>query len=399
MDFGLTGAQRRLRDRCLELAADFATRSAAHDRDGTHPLENYEILKGEGFLALTVAPEFGGAGHSFLDHTIAYEALGQGCPSTALAFNMHASVVMPILQSPDIAPDVKAMIADLVVGQRRMIGGNFSEPSTTSIIGERPLATRVRRVADGWRITGKKMFASMIGASDYTMVLAYPDDATTPTAGALVMVPREAPGRSLNMNWDVLGMRATRSDQLVLEDCALPDNAVILRTDDIRGFRLAYLNWFWGSYTAVYLGLAVAAMNELIRAMHDRRPEGYAQSLAWHPDIRRHAGELSAELEAARLITYRSAWLSDSEGPTAETTAALYRAKYAVGQAVSRITRVALTLGGAHGIFKGTRMEQLFRDGALAEIQPPPTDFCVQQVGIHALGLDPAQILPPMKPA
>ena len=100
MDFGLSDVQRRLRERCLELAADFATRSSAHDVDGSHPTENYDRLRAEGFLALTMPRDFGGAGHSFLDHTIAYEALGQGCPSTALSFNMHASVVMPVLQSP-----------------------------------------------------------------------------------------------------------------------------------------------------------------------------------------------------------------------------------------------------------------------------------------------------------
>ena len=399
MNFGLTDTQRHLQVRCLELAADFATRSAVHDRDGSHPTENYDRLRAEGFLALTVPQAYGGAGQSFLDHTIAYEALGQGCPSTALSFNMHASVVMPILQSAEISAASKAMIADLVVAGGQMIGGNFSEPSTTSLIGERPLTTRVRQVADGWRITGRKMFASMLEAADHVLVLAHPDDATAPTAGALVLIPRGAPGRSVNANWDVLGMRATRSDALVLDDCWVDARAMIFRSDDIRPFRLAYLNWFWGSYTAVYLGVAVAALNELIRAMQARQPEGYAQPLAWHPDVRRHVGELSAELEAARLITYRSAWLSDTQGPTPETTAALYRAKYAVGMAVSRITRVALTLGGAHGIFKGSRLEQLFRDGALAEIQPPPTDFCIQQMGIYALGLDPAEMLPPMRRA
>jgi alkylation response protein AidB-like acyl-CoA dehydrogenase len=81
--------------------------------------------------------------------------------------------------------------------------------------------------------------------------------------------------------------------------------------------------------------------------------------------VRRHVAEVSVDLEAARLITYRSAWLSDTQGPTVETTAALYRAKYMVGEAVTRITRAALTLSGAHGIFKGLRLEQLFRDGAL----------------------------------
>ena len=398
MEFGFSAAQRDLQRRCLDLAADFATRSPAHDRDGSHPTENYDRLRAEGFLALSVSREFGGAGYGFLDHTIAYEALGQGCPSTALAFNMHASVVNPVLESPEISAATKRMIADYVVRDRQMIGGNFSEPSTTSFIGERPLATRVRRADGGWRVTGRKMFASMLEAADHVMVLAYPDGATAPTAGALVLVPRGAPGRRVNANWDVLGMRATRSDQLLLDDCFVPDHAILLRTDDIRVFRREYLNWFWGSYTAVYLGVAVAAYEELIRMVQARKPEGYAQSLAWHPDVRRQVAQLSADLEAARLITYRSAWLSDTQGPTAETTTALYRAKYVVGQAVSRITRTALTLGGAHGIFKGSRLEQLFRDGALAEIQPPPSDFCLWNMGQYELGLDPAEMLPPMKP-
>jgi alkylation response protein AidB-like acyl-CoA dehydrogenase len=399
VDFALSPNQQRLQRRCLELAADFATRSAEHDRDGSHPIENYQRLRAEGFLALAVSAEWGGAGASFLDHTIAYEALGQGCPSTALAFNMHASVVMPVLQSPEVSATAKRRIADLVVHQQQLIGGNFSEPGTTSLVGARPLSARARAVDGGYSITGRKMFASMLQAADKVLVMAYPDGSTGPHAGVLLLVPRDAEGRRVEANWDTLGMRATRSDSLILDDCRLPESALIFRSDDIRAFRLDYLNWFWGSYTAVYLGVAVAAYDALRKLVHARQPLGYAQPLAYHPDVRRHVAELSATLEAARLITYRSAWLSDTQGPTPETTAALYRAKFVVGEAVSRITRVALTLGGAHGIFKGSRLEQLFRDGALAEIQPPPADFCLWAMGLHELGLDPADVLPPMRPA
>ena len=101
MDFRITDQQEHLRQRCLALATDFATRAAEHDRDASHPTENYDRLRAEGFLALTIAPAFGGLGFDFLSHTLAYEALGQGCPATALAFNMHASVVMPLLVPPD----------------------------------------------------------------------------------------------------------------------------------------------------------------------------------------------------------------------------------------------------------------------------------------------------------
>ena len=399
MDFQLSQDQQRLQQRCLDLAADFSTRSSEHDRDASHPIENYDRLRREGLLELTIPRSLGGAGASFLDHTIAYEALGQGCPSTALAFNMHASVVMPVLESTEVSTDTKRRVADLVVRQRRLIGGNFSEPGTTSLIGDRPLNVRARQMDGGYSITGRKMFASMLEAADYVMVMAYPDAATSPFAGMLLLVPPDAVGRRVNANWDVLGMRATRSDSLVLEDCRVPESAVVFESDDIRQFRHAYLNWFWGSYTAVYLGIAVAAYNEMRNVMKARQPQGYVQALAYHPDVRRHVAEMSVDLDAARLITYRSAWLSDTQGPTPETTAALYRAKYMVGEAVSRITRVALTLGGAHGIFKGSRLEQLFRDGAIGPIQPPPADFCLWNMGIYELGLDPTEVLPPMKSA
>ena len=342
--------------------------------------------------------DYGGQGESLLGHTIAYEALGQGCPSTALSFNMHASVVNPVLESPEVPEEAKRLIARMVVGEGKLIGGNFSEPGHTSLIGERPLSARVRRVAGGYRLTGRKMFASMLEAADGVLVLAYPDGSASPTAAALMLVPPGAPGRRVEANWDVLGMRATRSDSLVLEDCELGPAAAILWTEDLRKFRRDYFNWFWGSYTAVYLGVAVAAYDELRRVVHARRPAGYAQPLAYHPDVRRHVAELSAAIEGARLATYRSAWLSDTQGPTDETTAALYRAKYLVGEAVGLATRAALTIAGAHAIFKGSRLEQLFRDGALGAIQPPQSDFCLWSVAIHELGLDPAQVQPPMRP-
>ena len=125
-------------------------------------------------------------GASFLDHTLAYEVLARGCPSTALAFNMHASVVMPLLESAEVSTEAKRCIADLVVQQRTLIAGNFSEPVTTSLIGERRLKARARRADGGYRVTGRKMFASMLEAPDFVLVFAYPDGATSPSAGIMV---------------------------------------------------------------------------------------------------------------------------------------------------------------------------------------------------------------------
>jgi len=134
-----------------------------------------------------------------------------------------------------------------------------------------------------------------------------------------------------------------------------------------------------------------------LAVLKERRPPGYTQSLAYHPDVRRQVAQMSVDIEAARLVTYHSAWLSDTQGPTPETLAALHRAKYIVGEVASRVTRMALGLAGAHAIFKGKRLELLFRDGALAPIQAPQADFCLHNIGLHALGLDPEDLLPPLK--
>ena len=125
---------------------------------------------------------------------------------------------MPLLESAEVSTETKRRVAELVVRERKLIAGNFSEPVTTSLIGERPLKARARRAKGGYRVTGRKMFASMLEAADFVLVMAYPERAMSPSAGIILMLPREAEGRSVDPNWDVLGMRATRSDSLILDE-------------------------------------------------------------------------------------------------------------------------------------------------------------------------------------
>ena len=399
MEFQITEAQRELRESARRLAADFATRAAQHDRDASDPAENYAALRDAGFYGLNVPAELGGGGVGLLGWSLAAEELAQGCASTALSFNMHLSVVGPVMESPLVPRATKERLAKMVVHEGKLIGGNFSEPATSGLVGTAIPLARARRVEGGYRITGRKAFASMIGVADFAMVMAYPDESTSPSAAMVLLVPRDAEGRRVDKVWDTMGMRATRSDAMTLDDCWVSDDALIVRSDDIIPFRRNGANWFWASYTAVYLGIAVAAYQAIVKNVQERTPPGFSQPLAYHPDVRRHVGEMSVDLEAARLLTYHSAWLSDTHGPTPATIAALYRAKYFVGEAVTRITRTAMTLGGAHALFKASPLERFFRDGAVAPVQFPPRDFCLSSLGILELGLDPQDVLPPMKSA
>lgn len=397
MHFELTTEHKRIQGECRELAADFASRAAEHDRAATHPVENYARLRDAGYHTLNIPKELGGRGEHLFGHSLAIEALAQGCPATALSFNMHLAWVGYLMENIDIDPPVKQRVAELVVDGKNLIAGSTSEASTSALLGAYAPATRARRVDGGFVINGKKFFSSMVGTADYRAVPARREDATTPSAAIVFLVPRSAAGQTVEPVWDVLGMRATRSDCLLLDDCFVPDESVVFDTDDFFPSIARGANWFWASYTAVYLGVAAAIYAEVVRVVQARIPQGFTQPMAYHPDVRRKIAEMNTDLESARLMVYHSAWLSDAEGPTKAATAAMYRAKYLVGEAVARIGRNALTLGGAHTLFKTSPLERLFRDGTVGAIQFPPSDFCLSSVGTLALDLDAHEIQPPLK--
>src|SRR5262250_3196875 len=162
MEFHITAEQRRLQQRARCLAEDFATRAAQHDREASHPVENYRTLRDAGFYGLNVPTALGGSGVGLLAWTLAAAELGQGCASTALAFNMHLSIVGPFMESPLVPDAVKARVAHMVVHEGKLIAGNFSEPATSGLVGTPVPTTRARRVDGGYRLTGRKAFASML---------------------------------------------------------------------------------------------------------------------------------------------------------------------------------------------------------------------------------------------
>ena len=178
MDFQITEEHVRLQQRCRQLAEDFATRAALHDREATDPVENYALLRQAGFYALNVPKDLGGWGLGLLGYALAAEELAQGCPATALAFNMHPCMVGPLMEHPLVTMDVKQRVARLVVQEQQLLAGNLSEPTTSALLGTYTPTARARRVDGGYRLTARKAFASMIEAADSCIVVVHPDDAS-----------------------------------------------------------------------------------------------------------------------------------------------------------------------------------------------------------------------------
>ena len=168
--------------------------------------------------------ELGGAGVGLLGYSLAAEELGQGCASTALVVQ-HAPVGGGAGDGEPAGVEAPRAAGPMVVHDRKLIGGNFSGADHVGAGRDARPLTRARRVDGGYRVTGRKTFASMLEAADYCVVMAYPDEATTPTAAMILLVPAGGRGPPRRTVWDTLGMRATRSDSMVLEECWVPDEA------------------------------------------------------------------------------------------------------------------------------------------------------------------------------
>jgi alkylation response protein AidB-like acyl-CoA dehydrogenase len=398
MDFALTPDQVRIRDVCRALAEDFAGRADEHDREATSPLKDYEALRDAGLYGLMVPKDFGGWGAGFVGYCIAAEELAQGAPATAMSFNMHCALLAIGFNLP-LPDQVKQQIADLVVKEGKLTCGSLSEVGHAGLLySTRTCSTQLRRVDDGYLLNGRKTFCTMADAADFICLYAHPEEDANPDSAVLLFLPAGLPGLRIEPAWDTLGMRATRSDTLIIENCVVPPEAVLeppvpslpdfLRDTD------AILNI---PYTAVYLGIGVGAFRAAIAAVKTRVPKGYSQPIAYQPEIRRRVAVMSAQLEAARRLLHFAAWLVDTGAPTAEALAAFLKAKYVVGETVAAATRSALEMGGAHATFKGSALERFFRDGATATIMPPPSEWCLTQLGISELGLDPAEVLPTLR--
>jgi len=399
MDFSLTDDQRHIQAVCRELAADFATRAALHDREASAPVENYAALRKAGLFGLTIPKELGGWGAGFLGYAIAAEELAQGCASTALSFNMHCVVAQTLTTAPVLSSASRQRVADLIVNERKLIAALLSEPGTTNLLySTRACSTEARRVPDGYVLTGKKAFASMVEASDYAAIFVHPEHAPSPESVVVALVPVNAPGLRVEQVWDTLGMRATRSDNVILDNCFVPaamvfDDLVIPSIGNFLATNESAINL---PYTAVYLGVGFAVLRAITDSVRRRQPKGYAQPVAYHPDIRRRVAKMSAELEAARWLLRYAAWRADKEGQTPDVEAAYFKAKYVLGEAVAAASRSALEMGGAHAVFRGSPIERLFRDAATATIMQPSSDVCLSELSMYQLQLDRTAIQPPL---
>lgn len=370
-------------DAARDLVPQLAARAPEHDVAGTFPADDIADLRAAGLLGLMVPTRLGGAGASFADYAEVAMVLGAASGSTALIFNMHASVTGAMaLTDDDLAralgvPESYFPARDAVL-TGAAAGRHYAVAMSERLAGSRlsQTATTYEPVEGGWRITGTKAFCSGAGHVDAYLVAARRGDLISqflvPAGAGITVVP----------TWDALGMRATASHDLEL-DVLVPADALL---GQIEGLALLLAQvmpqWLIASYAAVYVGVAQAAVDAAADYAGRR-------GLGALPMVRARIGRADAQVAAARQVV-RAMARSVTESPgTPEANRWVWRAKLLAGDTATSVATSLLEACGTGATRRGSVLERLYRDARCGAVQPATSDVCADWLGGAALGQDP----------
>lgn len=347
-----------------ELAVDFATRAAEHDRENSFPLENVERMKETGYTALLVPERHGGLGADLEDFVLCQEALAQGCAPTALAINMHLFGIGSMVERLRGTAEEETFME--MLGRGRMIlGGGISEPETGGDWGF--FATRARHDEAGYVLNGRKVFTSLSPVIDLFMVMATIED-SAPPASATFVVARGTPGAEIVETWNALGMRATSSHDLILKDVRVPETAKAADERPIGPIddsAISLFTWFSLSIAAIYTGLAMAAYRWTREFAGRFKPLLLPRPIKYLPGVQFAAAEAEALIAQSRALYLGVAreYLADRAAFQGEAgLARTVLPKYVATNNAVRVVDQCMEIAGAHGFVKRNPLERYFRD-------------------------------------
>jgi alkylation response protein AidB-like acyl-CoA dehydrogenase len=218
-------------------------------------------------------------------------------------------------------------------------------------------------------------------------------DATDPAGPQIIhfFMPRETPGYRIEPTWDTLGMRATRSDDTILEGAFIPDKYVArkLPAGAADLFVLSIFGWAEPSFANIYLGLARRALDLAIKGVRGKTSLALTRSMAYHPEIQHNFAEATFAIEAAEALVDKVAddW-SNGVDHGGNWPLKLVTAKHVATEAAMKIVDIAMAVSGGTGMFKSSELERLYRDVRCGGFHPANTILAHEIVGKIALGID-----------
>ena len=339
-----------------ELGPRFAARAAAHDADDRFVADNYADLRQRRVFSAGVPAELGGGDASHGELSDMLRTLAHFCGSTALALAMHThQVAIPAWRWRHQRAPVDAFLRRVAAEELILVTSGGSDWLAGS--------GRAEKVEGGYRVSGRKVFASGSPAGDLFMTMAIVDDPETGPTVLHFALPLDAPGVQVQDNWRALGMRGTGSNDVVLDRVFVPEAAVSVRRPAGRWSP----PWHVVATVAlplifsVYVGVAEAARALAIRHVASRRHETVIQD---------QVGRMETELAGARLGLRQMLDAAATGRASPEVTNEVLIGRTLAGRGALRTVELAMEVAAGAGFFRALGLERLFRDVQGARYHP-----------------------------
>jgi short-chain 2-methylacyl-CoA dehydrogenase len=381
MEFELTDEQRLLRETVRQFAQEEVKPVAEElDREKRFPYEIVAKLGELGLMGIPFPQQYGGGGADTLSYVLAVEELARVDSSVAITMAAHTSLGTMPIHLWGTSEQREEWLPQLCSG-RKLAAFGLTEPEAGSDAGN----TRTTAKLEGgeWVISGSKQFITNSGTeiSGCVTITAVTGQADGGKEISNVIVPNGTPGFEPGEPYRKMGWNASDTRPLAFEDCRVPEANLLGRRGD--GFKqfLHILDGGRIGVSAMGVGLAQGALDEAIAYARERR--AFGQPISKFQAIQAKIADISAQLEAARLLTYRAAALKD-RGETLTLTAA--QAKLITGRLAVRATEEAVQIHGGYGYIEEYPVCRFYRDAKILTIGEG-TDEVQQMVIARGLGL------------
>jgi alkylation response protein AidB-like acyl-CoA dehydrogenase len=374
-----------------QLLTGFEARARRYDEENSFFTEDFGELREAGYLRLAVPTELGGFGLSLAEAVREQRRLAYHAAPTALAINMHlywTGVAADLWRAGDTS--LTWLLQEAARGQVFAAGHAESGNDIPVLLS----TTKAERVDGGYRFTGRKGFGSLTPVWTYLGIHGM--DASDPAQPKIVhaFMPRETKGYRIEETWDVLGMRATRSDDTILEGAVVPDRYVArvvpAGAGGIDPFVLGLFSWALLGFGNIYYALACRALDLTVETVKSKRSIGLSRSMAYHAEVQHRVAEMGLALEGIEPHLERVAadW-SGGVNHGAMWPAKIFAAKYHAVEDAWKVVDQALDVAGGFGIFRRGALERLFRDARLGRIHPANSMLTHEIMAKTLLGISP----------
>jgi len=365
-------------------------RASEYDRDNRFFQEDFDDLKAAGYLRMAIPRDFGGPGLNLAEVGRETRKLAMYAPATALALNMHHYWVgdaADAFRGGD--KSVQWILEEAAAGEVFAAGHAEHGNDIPGLLS----TTKAEKVSGGYKFTGRKSFGSLTPV--WTRLGLHGMDTSNPAAPKIVhaFMSRDSKGYSIKDTWDVLGMRATRSDDTVLEGAFVPDKyiarVVPAGAAGADNFVAGFLTWALYGFANIYYGLSMRVREVLVEQLKTKTSIALTRPMIYHPEVQHGMAEITMAIEAMgpHIEAVGSDWTEGRVGP--DWFIKIFSLKHKVVEAAFRVADTALDLSGGFGMFKKSELERLFRDARAGKFHPANPLLTHEIVGKISLGISP----------